>query len=196
MRPRQIPNHFENRWGIRWPCEGQRSRLRNEGRGKGVPKGAYRSTLGNRPIWAWITATLSKGHRKSRRFLHDSSVYREAFPPAGTERHCFFVNLTRNVVLSYRKGKVSLIWLGYRRAVSWGFLGNRPFLAVSQTVWKAWTFTRHGWLLLGTSEWTNFMRWNISYFFGYFRFEVPVRFDSSYSACWLFFFFLTNIIYG
>lgn len=157
MRPRQIPNYFENRWSIRWPCEGQRSRLRKEGRGKGVPKGAYRSTLGNRPIWAWITATLSKGHRKSRRFLHDSSVYREAFPPAGIERHCFFVNLTRNVVLPYRKGKVSLIWLGYRRAVSWGFLGNRPFLAVSQTVWKAWTFTRHGRLLLGISEWTNFM---------------------------------------
>lgn len=187
MRPRQIPNHFENRWSIRWPCEGQRSRLRKEGRRKGVPKGAYRSTLGNRPIWAWITATLSKGHRKSRRFLHDSSVYREAFPPAGTERHCFFVNLTRNVVLPYRKGKVSLIWLGYRRAVSWGFLGNRLFLAVSQTVWKAWTFTRHGRLLLGRPEWTNFMT-EMEHFVFFWIFQI-------WSSCSVWFVLLCLLIF-
>ena len=68
----------------------------------------------------------------------------------GAERHCFFANLTRNVVLPYRKGKGSMIWPGYRRVASWGFLRGivLPLLApetarksIPTNIYSTWTVT-------------------------------------------------------
>lgn len=56
-----------------------------------VPGGVYRSQTGNIGRYeVELRPRRMEGHRESHGFLHESSVYREAFHPAGAETPLLF----------------------------------------------------------------------------------------------------------
>ena len=69
-----------------------RGRLRNgRNREKVGPGGVYRSRAGNIGRYeVELRPRRMEGHRESHGFLHESSVYREAFHPAGAETPLLF----------------------------------------------------------------------------------------------------------